>query len=155
MAKKNPDLMSSAPASQQSSPVSGSPRRRGGRGRFILFLALVAVSAYAYCLYQQNLDLKDPARQIARVVAGVSNHIIVPEGETPGVFAIDKEKNTEPFFQNAETGDWLAVYRSTNQALIWSPRRNILVNAGVLVVNPEEQQVSETGAEEAATGTEE
>ncbi|HEY4507990.1 MAG TPA: hypothetical protein VJJ47_03895 [Candidatus Paceibacterota bacterium] len=113
------------------------------------------MSAYAYYLYQQNLDLKDPARQIARVVAGVSNHIIVPEGETPGVFAIDKEKNTEPFFQNAETGDWLVVYRSTNQALIWSPRRNILVNAGVLVVNPEEQQVSETGAEEAATGTEE
>lgn len=149
----NPDLSLETTPAAESTPAwpSAEPkRRRGSRATGILFLLLVGVSAYAYYLYQQNQDLQSPERQAARVVAAISRHIIVPTEETPGIFPVDKAKNTETFFKNAETGDLLVVYRSTNQALIWSPRRNILVNAGVLVVNPTQDTLPSTTASSSA-----
>lgn len=116
-------------------------RRKSRLGTLLAWIVIIVLAVLVYQLYQDNQNLRNPERQIARIVEDISEHIILPADEVPGVFPINKETNTEPFFKNAETGDLLVVYRSTNQALIWSPNRNILVNAGVLVVDPGQEQV--------------
>lgn len=153
-AKKQPDNKeipvaneAAAPAAKPATPSPATtpmkPKRaRRGLTSTVLFLALVAVSFWAYSLYQENRDLRDPEAQARRIVAQMNKLIILPETEVPGVFPIDKSQATEPFFKNAESGDLLVVYRSTQQAFIYSPSRKILVNAGVLVVNPEQEQVN-------------
>ncbi len=121
------------------------PKKRRGLMFWVLLLALAGVSYWAYTLHQENKELRDPEAQARRIVAAMRDHILLPEDEVPGVFPIDKTQATEPFFKNAQNGDLLVVYRSTQQAFIYSPSRKILVNAGVLVVNPEQEQVP-TGA---------
>lgn len=117
------------------------PKKRRGFTFWLLLIALVCVSYWAFTLHRENRDLKDPEAQARRIVAAMGSHIILPEDEVPGVFPIDKAQASEPFFKNAQNGDLLVVYRSTQQAFIYSPSRKILVNAGVLVVNPEQEQV--------------
>jgi PAS domain-containing protein len=134
---------------QSTPPVAPRRPRRRAFSAF-MFLALVAVSSWAYFLYRENRELRDPEAQARRVVEAMSAHIILPEGEVPGIFPIDKSKATEPFFRNAQNGDILVVYRSTQQAFVYSPSRKILVNAGVLVVNPDQEEVPSGRAEEPA-----
>jgi hypothetical protein len=123
-------------------PAAPKPaRRRRGFGSLLLLIALVAVSLWAYSLYNENRELRDPEVQARRIVAEMGRHILLPEDEVPGIFPIDKERAKEPFFKNAQTGDLLVVYRSTQQAFIYSPSRKILVNAGVLMVSPDQEQV--------------
>ena len=142
-----------APSQGTAATPSRRPRRR--TGSWLLVLALVAVSAWAYSLYRENRELRDPEAQAKRIVAGMSRHIILPEGEVPGIFPIDKAQAEEPFFKNAEDGDLLVVYRSTQQAFIYSPSRKILVNAGVLMVNPEQEKVPAAAPAEAEPAPEE
>lgn len=132
-----------APAKAPSTPPAGTPK--GPRRRFwswFFFLAFLGVSAFAHSLYRENRELRDPEAQVRKTVEAMSRHIILPEGETPIVGPIDTAQAKEPFFKNAQNGDLLVVYRTTQQAFIYSPSRKILVNAGVLVVNPEQEQVA-------------
>jgi hypothetical protein len=136
------------PAAAPAAPAAKPTRARRGYGSLFLFVALVAVSVWAYSLYSENRELRDPEIQARRVVEQMGRHIILPESEVPGIFPIDKAQAKEPFFKNAQDGDLLVVYRSTQQAFIYSPARKILVNAGVLVVSPEQEQVPTGAAEE-------
>lgn len=129
-----PKTLAAAPAARP---------RRSGKLSWILFIALVLVSFWAYELSQENRALRDPQVQAQRVVAEMSKHIILPENELPVIGPIDKAQAKEPFFENAQDGDLFVVYRSTQQAFIYSPARKILVNAGVLAVNPEQEQVED------------
>lgn len=144
----------SAPATPKTHAPAAVPAKRSRRGTmsWILFIALVVVSFWAYTLAQENRELRDPEAQAQRIVTAMRKHIILPETEVPGVFPIDTAQAKEPFFKNAQDGDLLVVYRSTQQAFIYSPSRKILVNAGVLMVNPEQEQVA---APEAPTAEEE
>lgn len=147
-----------APAKTPAAPSPANPAARRPRRHlftWILFLAFVTVSTVAYKLHQENQSLRDPEAQARRIVAEMSELIILPEGEVPGVFPIDKSQAKEPFFKNAEDGDLLVVYRSTQQAFIYSPSRKILVNAGVLVLNPEQEEVSVDSPERKAPEAEE
>ena len=151
-AKKQPELSPNKEAEMANETTAPAPkpaaaplppRKRAKRGFFfwLVLLAFLAVSAWAVSLYQENKNLRDPEAQTRKIVEQMSKHIILPADEVPGVFPIDKSQATEPFFQNAETGDLLVVYRTTQQAFIYSPSRKILVNAGVLIVNPGQEQV--------------
>jgi hypothetical protein len=125
-------------------------RRRRGLLSWILLLALVGVTYWAYTLRQENEALRDPESQARRIVAEMRDLIILPEDEVPVIGPVDKslEVYQAPFFQNAEDGDLLVVYRSTQQAFIYSPSRKILVNAGVLIVNPGQEQVPTPAVQE-------
>lgn len=131
---------SAAKLAAAAAPSPARPRRRR-LGSLVLFVALVAVSFWAYRLSQENRELRDPEAQAKRIVAEMSAHIILPENEVPAIGPIDKSQATEPFFKNAQDGDLLVIYRSTQQVFIYSPSRKILVNAGVLMATPEQEEV--------------
>jgi hypothetical protein len=139
----------STPAPKSAAPLP--PKKRARRGFFfwLLLLAFIATAAWAISLYKENKALRDPESQARQIVAEMEELIVLPKDEVPGIFPIDKEQATEPFFQNAETGDLLVVYRTTQQAFIYSPSRHKLINAGVLIVNPGQETVPTTAAPEA------
>lgn len=139
--KETPMATESHTAKSTPAALPPRPKKRRGLTTWILFLALIGVSYWAYKLHNENEALRDPEAQARRIVAAMSQHIILPADEVPGVFPIDKSQATEPFFKNAQDGDLLVVYRSTQQAFIYSPARKILVNAGVLMVEPGQEQV--------------
>jgi hypothetical protein len=148
----------SAPTPKPAAPLP--PKRRHRRGFFfwLLLLALIATAAWAISLYKENKALRDPEAQARQIVAEMRDLIILPEDEVPVIGPVDKslEIYQAPFFQNAQDGDLLVVYRTTQQAFVYSPSRHILVNAGVLVVNPDEEAVPTAPAdEEPAPETEE
>lgn len=124
-------------------PKGMPPVKKTRRGilSWILFLALLAVSIWAYVLYRENEMYKNPDAQVTEVINQMRKHVILPEDEVPGVFRITPDQLDEPFFKNAQEGDLLVAYQSTQQAFVYSPSRDILVNAGVLIINPTQEEI--------------
>jgi hypothetical protein len=133
--------------------INSQRRPRRGVLSWILFLALIGVSVWAYMLYRENETFKDPNAQVNEVIEQMRKHVILPENEVPGIFRITAEQLDEPFFKNAEEGDLLVAYQSTQQAFVYSPSRDILVNAGVLIINPTQDEVTPPPAQETQTDT--
>ncbi len=68
----------------------------------------------------------------------LAHHVLLP-AEEPQVgtitnpLALAKE---QPFFAGAEAGDKVFLYPSAQKAIIYSPRRDVVVNMGPLVLDP-------------------
>jgi len=82
---------------------------------------------------------KDPIEQ-AKVEAEVvkkqlSKHMILPENEEIDIRKITS-KLEDPFFQNAEIGDYLIIFYKNRIAYIYSVEKDIIVNAGVVFIDP-------------------
>lgn len=115
--------------------VKSPKKRRKGKIIFtLLFLATLGGLIYSqYELYK----LKDPTYQqkvaeseMQKIVSKVSKLILLPE-ENPQIVIVqdvDKLRPLQPFFKDAENGDYVLVYQ--NLALIYSPTKNKLINVG-------------------------
>lgn len=117
------------------SPVKAPKKKRMGKIIFtLIFLATLGGLVYSqYELYK----LKDPAYQqkiadneIQKIVSKVSKLILLPE-ESPQIVIVqdvEKLRPLQPFFKDAENGDYVLVYQ--NLALIYSESKNKLINVG-------------------------
>lgn len=100
-----------------------------------LIIILVIVGS-AYGVYQKFFNLSPEERaqkQLAAAVAAIEKHMILPEGDEPVLATItDVEtlKGQQPFFNNAVNGDQLLLFSRSLKAVIYSPSRNKIVNAG-------------------------
>lgn len=111
---------------------------------FILFIAAAAAFAWSFMNYQKakvQLDAQDAQgaqqmsqQQVNRITNSVAKLIVLPEG-TPTVAIIQDitALASQPFFQNAQNGDIVLVYPT--QAIIYSPKRHVLVNVGPVINN--------------------
>jgi len=107
---------------------------------FVLFIAAVAAFIWSYMNYQKTkvqLGGQDQAmsqQQVNRIMRAVGNLMILPEGEpTIAVIKDITALANQPFFKNAQNGDVVVVY--PNQAIIYSPKRHVLVNVGPVINN--------------------
>lgn len=70
---------------------------------------------------------------------GEAGQIIdLPKGETPAVFDITDPQSLisqQAFFTNAQKGDKLIVYPQSGKAIIYSPERKRVINAGPVTFN--------------------
>ncbi|MBC7767001.1 hypothetical protein H7Y21_03355 [Arenimonas sp.] len=92
---------------------------------------------------------KDPAEQ-AKVEAEVvkkqlSKHIILPSNEQIDIRKITS-KLEDPFFQNAEIGDYLIIFYKNRIAYIYSVEKDIIVNAGVVFIDPKTATTTSTSS---------
>lgn len=109
---------------------------------FILFIAAVAAFVWSYMNYQKAKSQLNSQgtqqlseREVTRLTRSVSKHIVLPEG-TPTI-AVIKDITalaSQSFFKNAQNGDVILVY--PEQAIIYSPQRDMLVNVGPVIKDP-------------------
>ena len=90
---------------------------------------------------------QDPVQQ-AKVEAEVvkkqlSKHIILPENEQIDIRKITS-KLEDPFFQSAEIGDYLIIFYKNRIAYIYSVEKDIIVNAGVVFIDPKTATTTST-----------
>lgn len=115
---------------------------------FVLFVVAVAAFVWSFVNYQNTKSQLDslqngqaiPQKQLDKITRNVAKHMIVPEG-TPGVVVVKDitALASQAFFKNAQNGDVVLVY--PEQAIIYSPKRDIIVNVGP-VVNQGGQEAS-------------
>lgn len=63
------------------------------------------------------------------VIAKVGRLMVLPEGETPTLATVaDPEKlKDQKFFTNAQTGDQVLIYATSQKAILYSPKLNKIV----------------------------
>jgi hypothetical protein len=122
--------------------VGERPRKKNAIGKKLLISGLIAMAfigviAGAAMWYQSHTStpeyLKEKAdKEVSSVVEKVSKLMLLPEG-TPTVFIISDPGMLvaqQAFFQGAEKGDQLLVYSEVSKAIIYSEKRDMIVNVG-------------------------
>lgn len=101
-------------------------------------LALIGVILFLIFRDPTPLTPADSARAAQReateVKSSLSKHLIFPDGDEPDIRKIT-EKVADPFFTKAEVGDYLIIFYKSRIAYIYSLDKNIIVNAGVVFTN--------------------
>jgi hypothetical protein len=90
-------------------------------------------------------------KEAAQVKVSLSRHLIFPDGDEPDIRKIT-EKVADPFFTKAEIGDYLIIFYKSRIAYIYSINKDIVVNAGVVFTNIQDEQ-SKKGVNVNASGT--
>ena len=129
---------------------SGRRTKFGSSKKFLVvvtILLLAGFAAWSFINYRQSereiLRLsslegqQDLAEQnLADLLEKVKAHMILPEGEEPVVATIsDVEALLEnnAFFEGAQNGDRVIVYAEAQQAIVYSPTRDLIVSVGPVV----------------------
>ncbi len=116
---------------------------------FVLGLvAALAAVAYLYLNAQKELARLSTAqgqtelaqREIKEVTEKLGKLTLLPDEEPVIATVMDAQllATQSAFYQNAENGDKLVVYPKAQKAYIYSPAKNIIVNAGPLVVDQDQ-----------------
>ena len=102
-------------------------------------VTLIAIGVFfVYSSTKTEMSIEEQAKKEAfDVKKGLSKHLVLPEGEEPDIRKI-KQKLEDPFFANAAIGDYLIIFYKSRIAYIYSPSRDIITNAGVVFVNPQQ-----------------
>lgn len=125
---------------------------------FILFIAAVAAFVWSYMNYQKAKSQlaaqgtqQMSEQQVSRLIRAVGKHMILPEGN-PTVAVIQDATALEGqlFFKNAQNGDVVLVY--ADQAIIYNPKSDMLVNVGPVIKDPNTSATS-SATTEATTQT--
>lgn len=96
----------------------------------VLIVALLCVVLGIYFYLSAQKDLDDPAYIIDRI----SEHIVLPDDEKPGMLTItDRSKVKTDFLQSSATGDKVLIYQNHKKAIIYRPSKDRVVD--ILDVN--------------------
>ena len=118
---------------------------------WIFFLALIAtVAILGYLYYQTKQEIRFlttqegqeelAQREIDSVMKQLSKLTILPEEEPVIATIIDPDflATQSAFYEKSEAGDKIVIFSEAQKAYIYSPNRNIIVNSGPLIVEPEQ-----------------
>lgn len=125
-------------------------KRSGGLSTVLIPLLLIAVIVLGGLYYQSTQQLsklnspegqEELAKQEAKAVTDkLSKLALLPEEEpvVATILDVNMLASQSAFYKNAENGDKLVIYPQAQKAYIYSPGRNVIVNAGPLVVDQNE-----------------
>lgn len=104
----------------------------------VIFVAIIATILY-FNIKGSRVLTQDEAVVAAQQEAGkvktdLGKHFVFPDGDEPDIRKIN-EKVEDPFFTRAEIGDYLIIFYKSRIAFIYSPSKDIIVNAGVVFAN--------------------
>lgn len=131
-----------ADASRSLSVVSQNPARKGVvRGLlWILILIVIGASGVSVYFYNRYRQATQDPQEIAqteseKLLARVSKITLLPSGETPTIATIsDPEKlKSQPFFNEAQTGDKVLIYTNARKAYIYRPSINRIISIAPLM----------------------
>lgn len=85
------------------------------------------------------------ARETKELLEKVARHMVLPQEEPIIATVQDKDVlvKEQKFFEGAENGDILFIFPQAAKAVIYSKKKDILINAGPLVTQPEATDTKE------------
>ncbi|HXK38326.1 MAG TPA: hypothetical protein VJ579_04640 [Candidatus Paceibacterota bacterium] len=129
----------------------------------LLLLVLVGFGSWAY--YQKfgiptfnkstpdkKLSEADQKALVSNYLAQVGKHMILPQGDEPVVATVDNPEalvKQQAFFLGSVKGDIVLIFPKTQRAILYSPSRNKIVNAGPVIAG--NQNKSDTGSGDTET----
>lgn len=117
----------------------------------LFVIAFVIIIAAGIGVYERYFDLTDAERaqkELAAAMFSVSKHMILPEGDDPVLATVtDAEAliKQQTFFAGAVNGDQLLLFPRSLKAVIYSPSRNRIINAGPIEQQPQPQTNTAAG----------
>ena len=147
--KKNKKIEVNPPEEDFSPTLSSS---RGGirfpKVKLTYIIAfLIIVVLLIVLIFVPNNKSTDPVEQAKKeseiVKKQLSKHMILPQDEQIDIRKITS-KVEDPFFQNAEIGDYLIIFYKNRIAYIFSLEKDIIVNAGVVFIDPKTATTTST-----------
>lgn len=105
-------------------------------------------------IINSDVDQRLSPEKVEEVLAGLSNNIILPEGEEPVLAVItdvDALVQTQPFYSGSQNGDYLIIYPELARAIIYSLEKDIVINVGPVEFNSDPAAETEAGAENTQT----
>lgn len=104
--------------------------------KILIVLLILIVGGVAFYMFRGQTDETDIAKKEAiEVKKMLSRHLVLPEGEEPDIRKIN-QKLEDPFFANANIGDYLIIFYKSRIAYTYSPDQDKITNAGVVFINP-------------------
>lgn len=111
--------------------------------RKILIISFLLVAAIGYGVYGKYFNLTDAERaqkELSTAVAAVGELMILPEGDEPVLASVTDASaliKQQAFFAGAVNGDQLLLFPKNMKAVIYSPSRNKIINAGPIEQQPQ------------------
>ncbi len=116
-------------------------------GKLLSFILLIGVVVLGYLYFNTKKELTKLSsmegqqavaqQEVKEVTDKLSKLTILPDEEPVVATILDVQllATQSAFYQNAENGDKLVVYPQAQKAYIYSPSKNVIVNAGPLVAD--------------------
>ncbi len=109
-------------------------------GNTWLAVALAAGISAGYFYNELSRIKNDPSKLVkeetSKLMAKISRHIVLPEGETPTMATVtDPEKlKNQPFFAKAKTGNKLLIYANAKKALLYDVENDKIVEVAPISI---------------------
>ncbi len=132
-----PKKIASDPIEKTETAAPAAPAsRRDMTSRVLRALGVLVVTgslgmaAYFHAEYKKVTQTKSPEAELESVVAAVSEHFELPQGETPTLATVtDQEKlSGQAFFASAQNGDKVLLYQEGKKAILYRPSTGKIVN---------------------------
>jgi flagellar biosynthesis/type III secretory pathway M-ring protein FliF/YscJ len=141
MADKNQAITQEMPVTSQ--PVQKS--RKAKKLAFFIILLLILSGLFYYLFWYaktESYKQKKADKESAELIKEVGEMMILPPGK-PAIFTVqdpDLLAGQQAFFKGAEKGDSLIVYSEAGKAIIYSKKRNLIVNVGPVTFDQSKDQ---------------
>lgn len=123
----------------------------------ILIIVLLALGAIYYKVHYSKSAIEKRAQaETIRLVKEVRKVMILPETDVPAVFDIQDPVlliNQQAFFAGAEKGDKLLVYPQLGKAIVYSPKRKMIVNVGPVTFDQTKPTTTSTSLQQPVSAT--
>lgn len=120
----------------------------------LILLALISGGIYGYFKYNSKASSEKRAQaETIRLVKEVRKIMILPETDVPAVFDIQDPvllTSQQAFFAGAEKGDKLLVYPQLGKAIVYSPKRKMIVNVGPVTFDQTKPATTSTSLQQPA-----
>lgn len=132
------------------------PVRQTKKGRFgKVFLLVFSYVIVGLVVWQVSSKIQnDPNKVLARaeaearsVLEKVSSLMILPSDDVPQIIPIDDAENlakNQLFFSKVENGDQLLIFTGAQQAIIYRPSLNKIVNSGPVITGKDASTSQDT-----------
>lgn len=117
----------------------------------VCIVALVVAIGVAVFFFVRYNNIRNNPESVSqettqRIVAKVDELYALPTDEEPTIAEVsDKEKIKEqPFFKNAENGDYILIYPEAKTAILYRESENKLINVGPIAISEGSQEGEET-----------
>lgn len=98
---------------------------------FVVIIIMGALATYLSITVKKDTSKGGElnSQEVQGLIKEVGEKIMIPEGETPTIATVtDKTKlEGQPFFRNAENGDKVMIFGSTQQAILYRPFINKII----------------------------
>jgi cytoskeletal protein RodZ len=110
--------------------------RLGWLNAVLFFLVIVAFGVAGYFYYQYKYNSKEAVqeREVKSITDTIGKVLILPDNEVPTIATVtDREKLAgQAFFQKAENGDKVIIYRESGKAFLYRPSMQKVVDVATL-----------------------